>query len=360
MKKHAQQLQQVLSGYSSILIVIKGSPDPDALASSFALKVLCDFMNIDSMISATTRLSLPQNKALVSQLKIPIHFSKKVPEADRFDAYIVPDHQSPEVTGLTGRIPCAAHIDHHEKLPEDITCGYRIVEEQVGSTSTIMALLFKEICPDIEPSLMKDIATALIYGIQTDTDKYRHAEHLDYKAINFLSKFSDDKIINKITGLPMSEKTALLLAAAVQNQIIYKDWLITGVGFIEENTRDSIAIIADFLLARQQLKMVIVYAVIEGGAKNRYRLDASLRTSDEEMPLNDIIQSISSTGGARRFKGAYQVDLDYFSHTPDREKLWHLVAETTLETVKHQRDTYTAQRIKGAFSRLFRVLKGRS
>jgi len=334
MKKHAKQLQQVLSGYSSILIVIKGSPDPDALASSFALKVLCDFMNIDSTISATTRLSLPQNKALVSQLKIPIHFSKKVPEADRFDAYVVLDHQSPQVPGLTGRIPCAAHIDHHEKLPEDITCGYRIVDKEVGSTSTIMALLFKEISPGLEPSLMEAVATALIYGIQTDTDKYRHAEHLDYEAINFLSKYGDNRIINKITGLPMSEKTAFLLAAAVQNQVVYKDWLIAGVGFVDENTRDSIAIIADFLLARQQLKMVIVYAVIEGGLKNRYRLDASLRTSDEEMPLNEIIQSISSTGGARRFKGAYQVDLDYFYHTPDREILWRLVADTTLEAIK--------------------------
>ena len=84
MKDHAKKIQQILLQYSRLLIVIKGSPDPDALASTFALKVLCDFLNVESIISATTSLSLPQNKALVSQLHIPIQFSKKIPDADRF------------------------------------------------------------------------------------------------------------------------------------------------------------------------------------------------------------------------------------------------------------------------------------
>lgn len=360
MKKHAEKIQEVLSHYSRLLIVIKGSPDPDVLASTFALKVLCDSMNVESRISATTRLSLPQNKELVSQLHIPIDFAKEVPDADHYDAYAVLDHQSPEVPGLTGRIPCALHIDHHEILTGEIICGHRIVDEKVGSTSTIMTLLYKELMPEIEDSRMKAVATALIYGIQTDTDKYRHAEPLDYEAINFLSKYSDNGIINKITGLPMSEKTARLLGTAVQNQIIYKDWLISGVGFIDENTRDSIAIIADFLLSRQQLKMVIVYAIVEGGNRKSYRLDASLRTSDEEMPLNEIIQSIASTGGARKFKGAYQVDLSYFYHTPDRDALWELASKTTVEAIKHQRDTYTSKRIMGAFARFFRRISGKN
>ncbi len=355
MKEQAEELQKKLSHYKSLLIPVKGSPDPDALASAFALKVLAEGLSLSATITATAPLSLPQNKAFVSHLKIPLHISGDHPDPENYDAYAIVDHQSADVPGITGTIPCAAHIDHHEKIEEEIPCDLKIIREDAGSASTIMALIFREIKPDIKPALQEAVSTALLYGIQTDTDKYRHAKTYDYEAINYLSKYANNRIINKITGLPMSEKTALLLVKAVENQETYRDWLITGVGFIDEEHRDSIAIIADFLLARHQQSVVFVYAIIEGEkkSKERLRLDVSIRTDDDEMPLNDIIKAITTNGGGRRYKGAWQVDLDYF-HTMTEEKralLWETIREATFAAIKHQRDTYTRRRIRGAFFR---------
>ncbi len=361
MKKNAEALKKTLGNYSSLLIIIKGSPDPDALASAFALKVLADYLLVDSYISATTKLSLPQNRALVSRLNIPINFAETHPEAEKFEAYAVVDHPDATVQGLTGNIPCAAHIDHHKKSEEEILCDIKITYEDAGSTSTIIALIFRELHLEIKPTLLCAVSTALIYGIQTDTDKYRHAGKFDYEAINYLSKYADNQIINKITGLPMSEKTAVLLAKAVQEQEIYMDWLITGIGYIKEVHRDSIAIIADFLLARHKEKVVFVFAIIEGdkNSRERLRLDVSIRTEDEEMLLNDIIKSITYTGGARKFKGAYQIDIDYFFNSPDRDLLWDLIKTTTVATIKNQKDTYSIKRIRGAFRRFIDKITGK-
>jgi len=352
MKNYSEQLKQVLEKYNNILICIKGSPDPDAIASSFALKCICETLNVRSLIVATTKLSLPQNKAFVNKLKIPVRFHDTLPNIDKFDSYIVADHQSAFIEGITGKLPCAAHIDHHEKIDEDIEADFKLIREDVGSASTIITLLLKEMDIKIEDYTITYVSTALLYGIQTDTDKYKHATSHDYEALNFLSKYSDNRIINKITGLPLSENTAKYLREAVLNQTVYKNWLITGIGFINETDRDSIAIIADFLLAREKAPVVIVFAAIQKKGKDRLALDVSLRTDVDDIDLNNIIKGITPNGGARNFKGAYQIDLNYFDRCPDKEKLWEVIHSTTVEILKKQRDELLITDLRGFYRKL--------
>ena len=135
-----------------------------------------------------------------------------------------------------------------------------------------------------------------------------------------------------------SSEAVSLLWRAIENIIIHKDWLMTGIGYVDEEFRDSIAIIADYLINWENANVVIVFAVI--GQKNRsgMYLDASFRTKDKSLNLNHIIKQITSTGGARRYKGAYQIPMDYFINCPDKQKLLEIVNITTVEILKKQRD----------------------
>jgi nanoRNase/pAp phosphatase (c-di-AMP/oligoRNAs hydrolase) len=344
------RLMKILGRYSSILIVIKGSPDPDAIASSFMVTELCATLGVKTQIAATNKLSLPQNKAFVKRLNIPIHFSDRLPEADKFDAYIVCDHPSAAVESITGTIPCAAHIDHHEPDENEIPADFRIIRRDIGSTCTIMALLLKN-SPDIfTQPVLNNIATALLFGIQTDTDKYRHATELDYAAIDYLYPLANQRMLTRISGIPMSEKTVQYLGRAVKNQEVYKNWLITGIGFIDETDRDSIALIADFLLTREKASVVAVFAIIEKKNRRQYSLDVSLRTDSDSTNLNSLIKGITQNGGARNYKGAYQISLDYFRYCPDRDLLWQTVRLATIEQLKKQRDELTLKDIRGYLS----------
>jgi len=346
----SNQITSTILQYSNILLYIKGSPDPDVIASSFALNIICDELGVKSKIVASLGTSLPQNKAVVNGLNIPIHFEKNIHGISNFDAYCIVDHPSAYVEGLSENCRCAIHIDHHEPIEEKVEVDVKFVTDKAGSVSTIMALILKELNLISNETLKKKIATALLYGVQTDTNDFQHATHLDYEALNYLSHYSDRKIIHKITDLPLSKQANELIDTAIKNQIIYKDWLITGVGLLNETLRDNIAIIADLLLSRESIKTSVVFAIIEKKSLKSLTLDVSLRTTDENLNLNEFIKNITKEGGARKFKGAYQVPLDYFSNCPDKGLLWNLSQATTIEVIKKQIDIIPFIELKNMFN----------
>ncbi len=351
-----EKMMAVLEGFQTVLIYIKGSPDPDAIASSFAVKKLCDRLGVKSDIVASQGPSLPQNKAMLKKFGIPVKYEKKPEKLQHYDAYVIVDYQSARVKGLPFKMKCALHIDHHEEIQEDVEVALKITNKKAGSTSTIMALAFQDSGTVGLGEIMGAIATPLVFGIRTDTDNYLHAGDDDFRAMTFLSKYADQKAINEISGIAFSEDTLAILEKAMKNRTIFKDWLITGVGFIDEKERDSIAVIADFLLNAEAIKTAVVYAVVERNGGKNLVLDASLRTRDKDLDLDFFIKQITQEGGGRRFKGAFQVDLDYFINSPDMDLLWDLVNRTTLNVIMVKRSEIHFIELKGFYYRMKKKL----
>jgi nanoRNase/pAp phosphatase (c-di-AMP/oligoRNAs hydrolase) len=339
----------VLNKYGSIVIYIQGSPDPDAMGSSFAIKKLCDLLGIRADIVAAVEPSLPQNRAMISRLGIHLKYEKSAGNLDQYDAYAVVDFQSAHVKGLSGKIPCALHIDHHEEIDEDVKVDLKMTGTGAGSVSSMIGLALRESDFQGKESILADAATALVLGIQTDTDNYRHAGDDDFLALAFLSPYSDHKIINDISGIPFSDVTINLLKKARAEKILYKDWLIAGVGFISDRHRDSIAIIADFLIREEGCTTAVVFALVEKNGGKNLVLDASVRTKDSDLDLDFLIKQITQEGGGRPFKGAYQVNLDYFVNCPNRDMLWDLVSRTTGNVITRLRDNIHLIELKGFY-----------
>jgi len=346
-----KKLLDAVSQYRSLMICIQGSPDPDVIASSYALKLLCEKVGVKAEIFASSEPSLPQNRAIVEQLDIPITYASPAGSVQRFNAYAVLDFQSAFVKGVTGTIECAVHIDHHEPVKESVRPAFKLALENFNSVSSAMALFIRESEFSQDDTLIRKVATALVYGIQTDTDGYQHASNLDFEALSFISPYSDSQVLDRITGLPMSGAVARLLEKAMQNRVRYRDWAIAGMGFIDESVRDAIAIIADFLLREENVEVSIVYAAIEKNHGKGMVLDASFRAKKEDLDLNYVIKSITDEGGARKFKGAFQVNLDYFTNCPDRALLWKLIDLTTMDVLKKKRDTMYIVELKGVYNR---------
>ncbi len=348
----AKELVSALKDYKSIAIFIKGSPDPDAIASSFALKAICDAISVKSTIYTGKKISLPQNIALVKELEIPIRYVENLSSITGHDAYAVVDFQSPGLEDLPGKPPCVAHIDHHNPVEYENEVSFKFISADVGSTSTMMTLLIESLDINIDETVLTPVTTALLYGIQTDTDKYDHASELDYAALRYISNYYNSAVIRKISRIPLSKKTIKLLEEAVNNHIIYKDWLITGIGIIEDSNRDSIAIIADFMLKNRNISTVIVFALVEDVKNNNMFLDASFRAKDENVNLNDIIKEITSEGGARKYKGAFQIDLNYFYYCPDKILFWEVVRLTTVNILKKRRDGVYMTELRGFYNKI--------
>jgi nanoRNase/pAp phosphatase (c-di-AMP/oligoRNAs hydrolase) len=356
LEKQSLELIETIKKYPRLLIYIKCSPDPDAIAGAYVLKLLCDAHGTEGMIVSPQEASLPQNIKIIKDLRLPIRFKGVEDCKKNYDAYAVLDHQSIFVEGVTGVIPCAIHIDHHEPAAEEIPVELRIQTEKAGSTSTLFIHMMKVLNVTFADPNWRGAATILYYGIQTDTDNFQHAGELDARALEIISPYVDRTLLNRINSLPFSKETILFFRRALQNQMIYKDWLISGIGFINEKYRDNIGIIGDFLIKRENIEAVVVFGIVE--KSNRLVLDASFRTKNENLNLNTLIKKITKEGGARKYKGAFQVNLDYFSLCPDRELLWKTVYSTTIETLKKRRDDTHASDLQKLYGFLKKKLRG--
>jgi nanoRNase/pAp phosphatase (c-di-AMP/oligoRNAs hydrolase) len=166
MQNDLQNFSTILQQWRTIVVVIKGSPDPDALAAAYAVRLFAETLGVQVRIIAPERLSLPQNKTFVRLLGIPLKLHADPAKWRRkADAYGVVDHQSAVVPGLED-MPCAFQLDHHQPLGDEdgILPAFRLVEQTAGATCTILARLFSGLRTPLEPERMRRIATALLFG----------------------------------------------------------------------------------------------------------------------------------------------------------------------------------------------------
>ncbi len=338
MNKAAAHFLEAVTKYKSIAIYIPGSPDPDAIASAYAIKQILKHLSIESDIFAEHKISLSQNHVFIDSLGIPLIFGRDI-DLKKYQAYIVPDFQNNRVEHIGDSIPCVAHIDHHGKSNNSVKADFSLIRTDAGSTSTLVTLIIKHLDVDFTEQEMASITTALTFGIQTDTDKYNYMTPLDLEALGFLSEFTDAGILQEIINMPISPETLLYYNKAKGNEIVYRDWAFYGIGYVDAKNRDSIAISADMILKNSDQKTIAVFAIIENHKKGEMYLDVSLRTNSSSLDLNRLIKRITSDGGGRRYKGAYQVKLNYFLSAPDRDMLWNVVEATTLEALQRSRNT---------------------
>ncbi len=349
MDKEAARFIEAVSKYKSIVIYIPGSPDPDAIASAYAIKHILKAYAIEADIYAEQKLSLPQNQAFIERLNIPVMFSKEL-DPGKYEAYIVPDFQSNRVEGLSDQLPCAAHIDHHSPSEEVVSADFSLLRTDAGSTSSLLTLILKNTGLELTGHEQSAVTTALVFGIQTDTDRYKHISRLDIEALEYLSKYADREILRSINSIPPSPDMLMLYNRMKGNETVYKDWGFYGIGYIDAGYRDYIALAADKVLESSGHKTVAVYAVIENHSKQEMYLDVSLRTKSQSLDLNQVIKQITPNGGGRQYKGAYQVNLNYFLYTPEKEQLWQVIEATTLEALRNSRDNLYKTGIESFYS----------
>lgn len=348
--KISKDLVETLRSFDKLLIYIKGSPDPDAIASAYALKLLCSKFNIETDIVSPVQISLPQNQSFIKKINIPISFSENL-SFDKYQGYVILDHQSTFISQNI-KIPCILHIDHHEKDPDSPHANYQIISNEANSVSTILSLVIKELSLKFDPETTKKLYTALLFGLYTDTNTMDISSSLDKSAEEYLKEFADTDFITELNNSLFSEETLTIISSSIMNHQIYKNWLIAGVGYIKSNHRDSIAIAADFLLERDDISTVVVFAIIENKEEKTLVLDASFRTNSDNFDLNQFIKTITPNGGGRKRKGAFQVNLSYFFEKGDKKELLKLVNKNTIELLKERRDDIHLIEFKGFFNKL--------
>ena len=163
MRNPVPRLYQLFSHEDRLLILI--DPDPDSIASALALKRLLWHRLSACVISPIRPITRPQNQRLVKLLGITLNPIEKIHPED-FPRKALVDSQ-PGHHEIFASFLFDAVIDHHPRLP-DTRGRFVDIRAEYGATSTIMTEYLRE--ARIRPSLK--LATALYYGIKTDTANF--------------------------------------------------------------------------------------------------------------------------------------------------------------------------------------------
>jgi len=266
---------------SSLLILTHDHPDPDSMASAYALQYLAaEKHQIRSRIVYGGEIGRMENQTMKRELKIPIRkLRTRDLEGDASIALV--DTQPPfNNNRFPAKRKAEIVIDHHP-LHKKTNAELIIVREKYGATSTILVKSLLEAGLRIP----RPLATALVYAISSETQNLgREASAEDIHAYMQLYPHISTKSLAKIQHPPRSDDYFTTVGRAIHNATVCGR--VIGVDLGRIKTPDLVSQIADFLLSCHGKTWSICTGRYQG------RLHISLRTSNVKAEAGRILQKL--------------------------------------------------------------------
>ena len=207
------------------LIVI--SADPDALGSSMALRQIIRSHGGLADIAHVNDISRPDNLAMIRTLRIPI--IRLTPDlAKCCQRFAMVDSQPHHSTDFP-QVDYDVILDHHPLDPAyPVRAQYLDIRANYGACSSLLTEYLYNL--RIKPG--KLLATALLYGIKTDTGSFeRDFSDVDVKAFSYLSKLSDKMLLRRIVHAEFNRKWLKYFARAFErSRSVGREGLFAYVG----------------------------------------------------------------------------------------------------------------------------------
>lgn len=320
------KIKAVLSTHERLIVWSPGSPDPDFLAGAEVLRQMGRLHNCHIDILGAKPLSLEVNRRLVHDFSIPYRVIRQR-DLEGVSGIIVIDYAKATPPAMAVDLPVLLHIDHHQAFIEDKGAENRILDLEVGAVSTLIADWLLQCQEKWCQYILESCATILYYAIQVDTDALLHASPRDRTISDHLRSMVNESWLKKNLKIRLNVFQRERVEWGLERAVNHEGTLLCGLGLLSATERDLIAITSDFLVKRKGIELTAVFALIH--TKEHLTLDVSLRSKSKRIDLYDLIQKITDEGGARPFKGAYQINMDYFLPLLESDLLWQIIEEST-------------------------------
>ncbi len=319
---NAQRLLDFLArrkaNLSPLLILTHDYPDPDAFSAALALSYLAqNYYGITCRIVYGGVIGRSENKAMVKILKIPVR--KVRPEFFRkYRNIAVVDTQPKfENNSFPEKRRATLIIDQHASTTKPLA-DLALIDTESGATCVIVAqalLLHGDPIPT-------KVATALVYGIQSDTLSLYRARRSDVIQ-TYLSviPYCDMRLLAQIQNPSRSRKFFITLHRALRRAIFHRRLLVSHLGYVENP--DLVSQMAEFLLIYQDAH----YSFCTG--RYNKKIYVSLRTSKPNVQAGEILRAIFDNPREAGGHGAIAGGSYRISNNPTEEE-WQQ-AETDLQ-----------------------------
>jgi nanoRNase/pAp phosphatase (c-di-AMP/oligoRNAs hydrolase) len=250
----AEKLKKLLErveAEDTVAILINA--DPDAISSAMALQRLFWRRVKKTWVFRVNVIKRADNLAMIKLLNIKQQHIRKLNPA-RITKWVIVDSQ-PHHNEALSKFHFDIIIDHH---PPDTGSAASFVDirEDYGATATMMTEYLK--AAKITPS--PRLATALFYGIKTDTDNFVRASiPNDIDAFKYLYPYTNIHIVKMIESSEMTRKSLASFRTALENLVFFRDKAYIHMGKV--NDPDILVILADFFLKLVESTWCIVSGV---------------------------------------------------------------------------------------------------
>ncbi len=292
------KLVELLKKAPRVYIQAHNFPDPDAIGSSFGLQMFLKYYGVESVLCYVGAIDRLNTKFMLENFNIHLNWYEELKDEMKEGDFVVNvDCQKPNAntTDIIGtEIACIDHhpvfIDTDEYLYEDI----RIT----GACASIVASYYYETDTPIE----KGVAAALAYAIKMDTSELiRGVTPLDIDMLNWLYKMADVTLIKKMYNYSIEYLDLKAYGAAIENIEIY-DFL--GVTFVPFDCNQAlVAILSDFVLSLDVVKIAVVYSINKEGLKVSVR--SEIPSINAGLLIEKALKGIGTGGGHAAMAGGF-------------------------------------------------------
>ena len=304
----ADRFVTALADRDRVAVLMHPNPDPDAMASAMAVAELAETVDTETVVQYPGQIRHPENRAFQTVLDCDFDHIERATELGAGQVVLV-DHNEPRgFAGAEGIVPYAV-VDHHPGDGEGT--AFTDVRPSRGSCSGILAEYLQQRGwgndRKSEHRMPSTLATALLYGIQSDTTSFtRGCTDAEFEAAAYLFPAADSDALERIANPQVDSETLDVKAKAINERTVDRSFLVSHVG--EISNRDALPAAADELVRLEGVTVAIVTGERDGC------LHLSGRSQDDRVhmgrTLSAALESIpEASGGGHARMGAGQMPL---------------------------------------------------
>jgi nanoRNase/pAp phosphatase (c-di-AMP/oligoRNAs hydrolase) len=285
-RRRVHGLRAALDGSRSCAFLVQNDPDPDAIASSLALRQALGFRPEHSPIVTLGQITRPENLRLISALGVKVRHVERA-DLDALGPLILVDVQPPY---FRGSLPAVAGVIDHHPSSEDYEARYRDVRTWFGASATMAA---EYLLAEHEAPIGTALATALLYGIITDTKSLsRAASDEDLEMFAYLFPRADHALLRRIQHPSYGPLALKRLGQALQHTRVRDGLAYVHLGKLPADQEHIVAQLAEFCLGMEGATVSAVSGVFGSN------LVMSTRALSPSARLGDLLRTLFSPYGS--------------------------------------------------------------
>jgi nanoRNase/pAp phosphatase (c-di-AMP/oligoRNAs hydrolase) len=287
--KKVERIRSLFGEGEKIHILLQHDPDPDAIGGALALRELLGRNRATTPIVTFGAVTRPENLAMIHLLEIQVDTITPADLHKDGARLALVDVQPPYFEQPLGRVDLV--VDHHPKR-SNFKARFADLRTAYGSTATIFTEYLR--AAGMEPS--QRLATALVYGIKTDTLFLERGSNLaDLGAFSYLYPLANKAMITRIERPALPREDLEAMGRALSHLQVDNGVAVIHLG--EVNREDVIPQMAEFCLQIEGVDWGVVSGLVSD------RVVISVRNVGYVKSAGDIMKKlyddIGSAGGHR-------------------------------------------------------------